>query len=70
MEDFCEANNIRVVDDIRHVMEIQDRIYFNQRMQELLDRQTWQIRRNLRMPVSVEFYNDESSGKSLDDRLA
>ena len=32
LEEFCEANNVRVVDDIRHILEITDRIYFNQRM--------------------------------------
>ena len=41
LESFCESNNIRVVDDIRHILQITDRIYFNQRMQNLLDRQTW-----------------------------
>ena len=70
LESFCESNNIRVVDDIRHILQITDRIYFNQRMQNLLDRQTWQIRRRFKMPANVEFYNDESNGKTVDERLA
>ena len=69
MEAFCAKHKVRVVDDIRHILQITDRIYFNQRMQDFLNRQTWQIRRKFKMPASVEFYNDESSGKTVEVRL-
>ena len=55
LETFCEQNGARVVDDVRHVLKITDRLYFNKRMTELLERQSYQIRSMFKMPASVEF---------------
>ena len=38
LEAFCEANNVRVIDDIRHILQITDRLHFNNKMQEMLER--------------------------------
>ena len=70
LEAFCETNNVRLVDDIRHILQITDRLYFNKRMQDLLDRQGMSIRRKFKMPGNVEFFNDVSGGASIDERIA
>lgn len=36
LERFCTENNIPVYDDPRHVVKMTDRLYFNNKMKELL----------------------------------
>jgi hypothetical protein len=66
LELFCQAHGIKVVDDIRRINQITDRIFFNRKMLEVLDRQSEEIKTKFAMPVSVEFDNSvaESSVES------
>lgn len=41
---FCERNGIKMLDDVKKVLEVTDRINFNRKMQNLLDKQSQEIR--------------------------
>ena len=57
LDTFCAENGIKVLDDIRHVLKITDRLYFNSKMTELLARQSDEIRNKFKMPASLDFAN-------------
>ena len=69
LDEFCKRNKIKVLDDIRSAVAMADRFNFNRNMTTMLQKQSHEIANKFKMPVSIEFDNQQSIG-SVDDRVA
>ena len=58
-----------MVDDVRHVLTVTDRIYFDRKMKEVLAKQSEEIQNTFKMPASIEFANNVSIG-TLEERVS
>ena len=68
MDSFCRKNGVKMVDDVRHVLTVTDRIYFDRKMKEVLAKQSKEIQSTFKMPASIEFANNDSIG-TLKERV-
>lgn len=69
LEDFCERNGIKVIDDVRRVNAICDRINFARDMNNMFDKLPNEIKGKFKMPASIDFSNMKSLG-TVEDRIA
>ena len=69
LEEFCERNDIKVLDDIRRVQSITDRVVFDREIQNMFAKLPSDIAKKFKTPASIEFMNNRSIG-SVEDRIA